>query len=56
MSTSCPPDVTHVVGVPRSSVFFFASLLPLCIILNAIRRTKMGEAWERDLQLVNADQ
>jgi len=36
-STSRPPDVIHVIGVPRPSPFF----TPLsCIILNENRRTK----------------
>ena len=46
MSTSRPPDVIHVTGVPRSSPVFRAFPLP-CIILNANQRTKTGEAWER---------
>ena len=46
MSTSCPPDVIHMIGVPRPSLFFTALPL-LCIILNANSRTKTGEAWER---------
>ena len=46
MSTLRPPGIIHVISVPRSSPFF-ATLLLLCIILNANRRTKMGgEAWE----------
>ena len=40
-STSRPPDVIHVVSVPRPSPFF-AALPPPCIILNANRRTKNG--------------
>ena len=40
------PDVIHVIGVPRPFPFFAALPLP-CIILNANRRTKTGEAWER---------
>ena len=45
MSTSCPPDVIHVIGVPRPSPFFATLPLP-CILLNANWRTKTGEAWE----------
>jgi len=38
-STLCPPDVIHVIGVPRASLYFTA--LPfLYIILNANWRTK----------------
>ena len=38
-STSRPPNVVHVIGVPRPSPFFCA--LPLsCIILNASQGTK----------------
>ena len=40
-STSPPPDVIHVIGVPRPSPFF--SVPPfLCIILNTNQRTKKG--------------
>ena len=46
MSTSHPPDVIHVIGVPRASLFFTTLLLP-CIILNTNQRTKTGAAWER---------
>ena len=38
---SHPPDVIHVTGVPRPSPFF-ATLLLLCIALNANQRTKNG--------------
>ena len=41
MSTSYPPDVIHVIGVPRLSPFFTALPLP-CSILNANRRAKNG--------------
>ena len=41
MSTSHPPDIIHVIGVPRPSSFFTAPLP--CIILNANRRTKNGD-------------
>ena len=36
----------HMLSVPRPSPFFDALLLP-CIMLNANRRPKMGEARER---------
>ena len=40
-STSRPPDVIYVIGVPRPSPVFRA--LPIsCIILNKNRRTKNG--------------
>ena len=45
-STSCPPDVIHVIGIHRPSLFFVALLLPLlCIILNGNRdiRTLMKQ-------------
>ena len=40
-STSCPPDIVHMVSVPRPSPFFVA-LPPPCtyIMLNANQRTK----------------
>ena len=45
LSTSCPPDVTHMISVSRPSPFFTA--LPfLCIILNGHWRTKTGKTWE----------
>ena len=47
MSTSRPPDIIHLIGVPRPSLFLAALPLP-CIILDANQRTKMGEAWEQD--------
>ena len=42
-----PPDVIHVMSVPRPCTFF-AALLPSCIILNAKQRTKIrgGGGWE----------
>ena len=40
-STSHPPDVIHVMCVPRPSQFFAALQLP-CIMLNANQRTKNG--------------
>ena len=40
-STSCPPDITHVMNETRPSPFFCALPL-LCIILNANRRTQNG--------------
>ena len=40
-STLRPPDISHVIGVPRPSPFFAALPLP-CIILNVNRRTKNG--------------
>ena len=53
-STSRPPDVIHVVSVPRPSPFF-AALPPPCIILNANRRTKkngvgLGTRLQPDLE------
>ena len=42
-ATSHPPDIIHVISVPRPSAFFTALPLPH-IILNANQRTKMGEA------------
>ena len=39
MSTSHPPDISHMMSIPRPSLFFAALPLP-CIILNANRRTK----------------
>ena len=40
-------DVIRVIGVTRPSPFvLFSALLLPCIILNANRRTKTGEAWE----------
>ena len=36
-STLCPPDVIHVIGVPRPSLLF-TTLPLLCIILNANQR------------------
>ena len=53
-STSRPPDIIHVIGVPRPSPFFH--VLPLlCIILNANRRTKKkgGGLWTRLVDNVN---
>ena len=41
VSASRPPDVIHVIDVPRPSPFFAALLLP-CIIWNENRRTKLG--------------
>ena len=41
MSTSRPPDVFHLISIPRPSPYF-AALSLLCII-----EQKMGEAWER---------
>ena len=38
-STLRPPDVIHVISVPRPSPFF-ALFRPPCIILNTNRRTK----------------
>ena len=41
MSTSRPPDVFHLISIPRPSPYF-AALSLSCII-----EQKMGEAWER---------
>ena len=49
-STSCPPDVIHVMGVTRPSPIF-AALLLLCFILNANRRTKNGGSQETRLSI-----
>ena len=38
-------DVTHMMNETRPSPFSHSSTL--CIVLNANRRTKTGEAWER---------
>ena len=38
-STSHPPDIIHVIGVPRPSLFF--APLP-CIILNKTEEQKRG--------------
>ena len=46
MSAWRPPDIIHIISVPKTFPFF----LPFyCFhfILNANRRTKMGEAWEQ---------
>ena len=45
-STSCPPNVIHVIGIPRPSLFFATLQLP-CFILNTKQGTKMGEAMEQ---------
>ena len=37
VSTSCPPDVIHMMNAPRPSLFFAGLPLP-CIIVNANRR------------------
>ena len=49
-STSCPPDVIHVIGVPRPSPFF--APLP-CTILNKNRRTKNGGGLGTRLDIVH---
>ena len=40
----CPPDVIHMIIIPRPSLFF--ATLPPCV-LNTIRNTQ-EEAWERE--------
>ena len=40
-STSCPPDVIHVISVPKPSPFFAALLLP-GIIVNICQKAKNG--------------
>ena len=44
--TSCPPDVTHVMNETRPSPFF-ALFRFRVLYVNANRRAKTGEAWER---------
>ena len=46
MSTSRPPDVIHVIGVPRPSPFF--ALFCFCVLYwTKSEEQKTGEAWER---------
>ena len=40
-STSCPPDVIHVINAPRLSLFFAGLPLP-CIIVNAKPKDQNG--------------
>ena len=49
-STSRPPDVIHVIGVPRPSPFF--APLP-CTILNKNQRTKNGGGLGTRLDIVH---
>ena len=50
--TSCPPDVIHVVSVPRFPPIFHHSLLS-CIVLNAHQRTKQGRPGNETRLIVN---
>ena len=43
VSTRRPPDVIHVISVPKPSPFFTAVLLPYCE--HESKKKKMGEAW-----------
>ena len=50
-STSCPPDIAHVISVPKPSLFFTALPL-LCVILNTNWRAKWGRAGNEAIHLI----
>ena len=47
MSAWRPPDIIHMISVPKTFPFFFLPFYCFHFILNTNRRTKMGEAWEQ---------
>ena len=46
-STSHPPDIIHVIGVPRPSLFFRCSSASVYYTECNRRKNKVEEAWER---------
>ena len=49
MSTLRPPDIIHVIGVPRPSPFFALFGFHVLYLMQTEEK-KMGEAWERGYQ------
>ena len=50
MSTLRPPDVIHVIGVPRPSPFFMLFRFRVLYWMQT-EEQKMGEAWERGYEV-----
>ena len=49
-STSCPPDVIHIIGVPRPSPFF--ALFRFHVLRKLKNKKKTGEAWEQGYGII----